>query len=313
MKKLIITSLFFMGIFSQNCFGQLRVDSLGHVSIASNKAESILSVGGNGHNTFTAQFAPVTGRKAVSIYNVSYTTTSPLGLYIDNIIYDTNKTIWGIRVHSSKMANSLTSGTYYGIVSNGGGSQTKNIGIMGGLEDSQYLGTYNAGIYGSASTSDAFAFPGTYAGYFHGDVRVTGTTYANLLTPSSATPTTQTTIFDENRSSETVIDKLVLLKPTQLINESEPEVSIVSEEYKKQAEELGEEIPENTKLVQTRMSSVRYSIDEQSLRNVCPELVYEDMDGHVSINYIEMVPLLVQSIKELNAKIESLEKIISNK
>ena len=313
MKKAIITSLFFIGIFSQNCFGQLKIDSLGHVGIASNIAESILSVGGNGHNTFTAQFSPVTGRKAVCIHNISQTTNNPLALYIDNVIYDTNKTIWGIRVHSSINSNALTSGTYYGIVSNGGGSQNKNIGIMGGLEDSPYLGTYNAGIYGSASASDAFAFSGTYAGYFHGDVRVTGTTYANLLTPSSATPTTQTTILDENRSGEIVIDKLVLLKPTQLINESEPEVSIVSEEYKKQAEELGEEIPKSTESVQTRMASVRYSIDEESLRNLFPELVYEDLDGNVSINYIEMVPLLVQSIKELNAKIESLEKIISTK
>ena len=36
-------------------------------------------------------------------------------------------------------------------------------------------------------------------------------------------------------------------------------------------------------------------------------MVYEDDYGNVSINYIEMVPLLVQSIKELNAKIDELQ------
>ena len=33
MKKIIITSLFFIGIISQNCFGQLRIDSVGRVKI----------------------------------------------------------------------------------------------------------------------------------------------------------------------------------------------------------------------------------------------------------------------------------------
>lgn len=80
MKKLFITSLFVLGIFSQNCFGQLKVDNLGHVGISCYSPNSILSVGGNGHESFTAQFAPVTGRKAVCIYNMSYTTEYPLGL-----------------------------------------------------------------------------------------------------------------------------------------------------------------------------------------------------------------------------------------
>lgn len=35
--------------------------------------------------------------------------------------------------------------------------------------------------------------------------------------------------------------------------------------------------------------------------------VYEDGNGNLSINYIEMIPLLVQSINELSAKIEELE------
>lgn len=306
MKKLIITSIFFMGIFSLNCFGQLRVDSLGHVSIASNIAESILSVGGNGHNTFTAQFTPVTGRKAVCIYNVSNTTTYPLGLYIDNIIDDTDKTIWGMRVHSSKNPNALTSGTYYGIVSNGGGSQTKNIGIMGGLEDSTALGSYNAGIYGSASASDYFEFSGVYAGYFNGNVRTTGVTYSNLLSPSPVSSSTTTISLDENDRGNSTIEKISHVNAIVVTGEKERDVTL-SDDYIQMAESLGEIVPKDVQHVQTQMSSVRYSIEEESLSKMFPELVYKDADGHVSINYIEMVPLLVQSIKELNAKIEELQ------
>ena len=60
-------------------------------------------------------------------------------------------------------------------------------------------------------------------------------------------------------------------------------------------------------IVQTELSSVKYGLAADQLRNVYPELVYEDGNGNLSINYIEMIPLLVQSINELSAKIEELE------
>ena len=49
-------------------------------------------------------------------------------------------------------------------------------------------------------------------------------------------------------------------------------------------------------------------ISSDQLKNVFPELVYEDEMGNVSINYIEMVPLLVQSINELQSRIDVLEQ-----
>lgn len=60
-------------------------------------------------------------------------------------------------------------------------------------------------------------------------------------------------------------------------------------------------------IVQTEFSSVKYGLAADQLRNIYPELVYEDGNGNLSINYIEMIPLLVQSINELSAKIEELE------
>ena len=50
MKKLIITSLFTLGIFTQNCFGQLKVDSsgrlgIGNGNISSNYTASITTLG----------------------------------------------------------------------------------------------------------------------------------------------------------------------------------------------------------------------------------------------------------------------------
>jgi hypothetical protein len=43
------------------------------------------------------------------------------------------------------------------------------------------------------------------------------------------------------------------------------------------------------------------------LKNEYPNLVYENEQGDLSINYIEMIPLLVQSIQELTVEINRLK------
>lgn len=46
----------------------------------------------------------------------------------------------------------------------------------------------------------------------------------------------------------------------------------------------------------------------QELRELFPTLVEEGQDGYLAVNYVELVPLLIHSIQELNQKIEILEK-----
>ncbi len=55
------------------------------------------------------------------------------------------------------------------------------------------------------------------------------------------------------------------------------------------------------------LAKQHYEISSEQLEEVFPDLVYENEDGSKSINYVEMVPILVQAINELNAKIEVLE------
>jgi hypothetical protein len=45
----------------------------------------------------------------------------------------------------------------------------------------------------------------------------------------------------------------------------------------------------------------------QELREVYPDLVYEDNQGYLSVNYVGLIPVLVDAIKELNSKIERIE------
>ena len=55
------------------------------------------------------------------------------------------------------------------------------------------------------------------------------------------------------------------------------------------------------------LSPIQYGLAADQLKAVFPELVYEDANGNVSINYVEMIPLLVQSINELSKKVAELE------
>ncbi|TKG90731.1 tail fiber domain-containing protein [Puteibacter caeruleilacunae] len=48
----------------------------------------------------------------------------------------------------------------------------------------------------------------------------------------------------------------------------------------------------------------------QDLREVFPELVSEDKDGYLSIDYISLIPVLVEALKEQQAEIDELKQAI---
>ena len=49
-----------------------------------------------------------------------------------------------------------------------------------------------------------------------------------------------------------------------------------------------------------------YPHDSTQTQKIYPELVYEEDNGYLSVNYIEIIPLLIQSIKELKAEVDRL-------
>lgn len=69
------------------------------------------------------------------------------------------------------------------------------------------------------------------------------------------------------------------------------------------------------KTIEAEMARYNDSIPEedrigfiaQELKSVFPELVSEDGDGLMAVNYIGLIPILVEAIKELEARVETLE------
>lgn len=299
MKKTI--SLLCLSMAIATSFAQLKVDSLGRVGI-----------GGSTSNNYTMTISPAAA-SGILINNTSKATTQI-----------------GIEIQNSKGSASQMTGLYIGP---GSGSTTQNVygtrSIAGQTSGYSY-GTYGAlfnyggnlqcqgaGIYGS-NTLDGidFAYPGAYAGYFKGDVRVTGTLYATVSTPTTnSTSPSASAVAVNTMSNDQQLRVVDRLQDVQLLqfegNEQSKRSSILPKSDLFNLEE-GEFVSQNmldeyAKTTGVHKTKVSYGLAADQLKEVYPELVYEDADGNVSINYIEMIPLLVQSINELSAKIEELE------
>ena len=56
-----------------------------------------------------------------------------------------------------------------------------------------------------------------------------------------------------------------------------------------------------------KFGSERYGFLAQNVKEVFPQLVHTDKEGYMSVDYIGLIPILVQSINELQARISELE------
>jgi hypothetical protein len=48
----------------------------------------------------------------------------------------------------------------------------------------------------------------------------------------------------------------------------------------------------------------------QEVRELFPELVQEDKEGILSVNYSGLIPVLIESVKEQQKQIDELKKIV---
>ena len=58
-------------------------------------------------------------------------------------------------------------------------------------------------------------------------------------------------------------------------------------------------------------SRLRYGFVAQEVKEVLPALVHEDADGYLSVDYIGFIPLLVDAVRNLSAKVEEQEETIA--
>ena len=221
-----------------------------------------------------------------------------------------------IGVEGAVSANSsYTNDTNYGvlgIVSPVNYSHGRNYGVSGMIGypygGQPYGGT---GIYGAHSTY-FYSYPtniqGLYAGYFTGPVYVSSNlTAPNFFTASDSRLSDNIVSLGEQDNSgkatlENVLNMNVVeynLKsrlgemPTDIAPEKAEEVR-KSYEYLKSQEE--------------KMASRRhFGVDAEELQKLYPDLVLEGQDGYLSVNYSELVPLLIRSIQVLKQELDEVK------
>ena len=317
MKKLLLTIS--LAAAAMNINAQLVVDSVGRVGIRTgNQTLSSTLTLKNNVNDDTVIYSNVSGKKYGMYYrNFSSDSDSTLSYGYYSYVINRAHTPYGGKFVAIGSDNANTTQCVIGMA--GCASKGQNaVGLWGRPETTPSSNMNFAGVYGSETTSFlSFSnYPGTYAGFFRGKVRVTNGIYATVLSPSAnPSPSGQngTSILSER--GESVTDKLSQVQavqflrydPTQEASTSRASLegidtdNMTPEELDSLAETMGDIEPEHY------LSPVQYGLDADQLKEVYPELVYEDANGNVSINYVEMVPLLVQSIKELSARVAELE------
>jgi hypothetical protein len=184
----------------------------------------------------------------------------------------------------------------YGVVGMAGNSTSgHNYGVLGELFGAQN----GAGVYGCVDVWPQ-GISGRWAGYFAGDVKVTGTLTAVNVQPSDER-------FKKNVVSldNSVLDKVLQMNPIEY-NYTQTTLRAATQD--------GDTITPAIKMFDEKAQMYQkkhYGLVAQELETLYPNLIYKDDAGFLHVNYIDIIPLLIQSIKEQNNNIEMLQKEVA--
>ncbi len=291
MKKTLLLLAAFLPMVA---FAQLSVNSYGKVTISAPSQGNTLTLASQDKNYWPLDIVGVS--KGVRID-------------LENSASDVNSASYGLMLTSDNYADVSAEGIYSRVYNH---NTKKAIGISGTassqLSGSMY-GVYGglagqlngAGIYGGTGSNPS-SVDGRYAGYFAGNMKVTGTIDGTLVNSSDARLKEDVQPLSENASNRGlgVLNMLESLTPISF------KYKKIEEEAKLVVDEDGESL-ETEELPNPVMEKEHFGLIAQELQEVYPNLVYEKDNGYLAVNYVELVPVLMQAIKELNAKVAMLE------
>ena len=155
------------------------------------------------------------------------------------------------------------------------------------------IGSQNgAGVYGSTVNNMGNQMNGKYAGYFYGPVYVDGlltcvgfTNLSDIRLKENIVPLSKA---DRGRTLDKVLG-----------------MNVITYNYKQREVPEAEADTTGTRQTDSRMTAERhFGLSAQELQAIYPDLVREGQDGYLGINYVELVPVLIQSIQELKAELD---------
>ncbi len=284
---------------------QLEVDSLGRVKIGYNGISyNKLQIGSPLDNAAGVTISNIGGRTTMKLYKLSGDTLST-GFHLRH----ENPSGYNVGIHSIVNSYGSSNKTTPNIALKGVASSAKyTVGVYGEalLTQQDSLNHYSgAGIYGSSVYlyNPYFRYSGCYAGYFNGNVRVSGgPLYATLITPSfcydigGTTQNNSATLISDERG-ESVTEKLSQVGAIQFLRDERERVEVPEEIPAAERERLKAEgfdvdaIQEAARNAKPTLSAIQYGLAADQLKAVYPELVYEDKEGNVSYIWRSFIQL----------------------
>ena len=211
---------------------------------------------------------------------------------------DSNTLYGNYGVLGSVATNTLYNGRNYGLC---GMIQSTNSSFVGG-----------AGIY--ATNSDYYyTYPhniqGAYAGYFVGDVYTSGSLTATSLFTSMDSRLIDNTVSlsKSKRNGMTTLENLLNMNVVEYNLKGRQFEEISEDVDPEKAEGVRKELEFLKKEEQKMASRRHFGVDARELQKVYPGLVLEGQDGNLSVNYLEMVPLVIRSIQELKQELDEVK------
>jgi hypothetical protein len=319
-KKAVIIAL--CGFFCTSGFAQLTVVSNGNVGIGTSNPQSKFAINDSGSTNYAMYVKSVNLEELEIALRAVTTTPSPAST---NRAYTSvygslrsgngwAKGLWGESYNSSAQS----SGRAYGVYGHAGNATPGyNYGVFGILSGSNN----GAGVYGASVGNSDENTGGNYAGYFKGNVYMSSllsignknTTYA-----ADITGTVRATAFLES-SDERLKDDILDLDKSNISTLKklrgvtyvlkQPEVkNLVS--TSKTAGDTTECTSTATTYDSTLYSRRHKGFLAQEVQEVYPELVYEDKEGMLSVDYIGLIPVIVGALKEQDSIISAQNIVI---
>lgn len=143
---------------------------------------------------------------------------------------------------------------------------------------------------------------GKYAGYFYGDVHTTGT-----LTAQTVTTLSDARYKSNIRSiGSDALSKVAALNPVQYNMQSGTAIALANSIDTSDTAQVAVQSLEMQEMELAAQSTTHYGLLAQEVKEIYPELVHEDAAGVMSINYIELIPLLIQAVQDLSEQVNAL-------
>ena len=302
MKHLALSLLFISTI----CFqvrGQLTVSDDNNVGIGVSEPASLLAIDHAGYSHVTMLVENTTAvnqATAARFYKTTSGGTYSRGIWAHAFPGTGQRLVGGTMSAYSSTTNTInrTFGVR-GIAGNG--IDGYNWGVWGWL----YGERNGAAVYGCTDGSEG-GLNDQYAGYFKGKVEITGTLKVGGTYVTSDINLKKNIRPLANEQTRQ-IDQLMTLSAIKYNLKSPADIDLIKPEV---ADTMKID-PRTLEYNEPKYTADRIGLSAQDVREIYPELVMEDNDGYLSMNYTGLIPIMIEALKEQEAELALLREEIA--